>query len=442
MIDINAWREQQGRVSCLTYPDQVFRFESCVVEKVAGAARLLNLEGRSHSGWSSVLTPRFFLARHPEEGIRVLYVDIPTSADISALSARRGDICVSIYLRTTPVTQKTRGDRIELKNLAKQAARQLHAEGAEKRLAAAITEQLDDLVDDDEFWRFQAHSLAIFATPENVRTFRIPNALEPMVMVADRFHLKPLLRAVSFPHSCYVLALSQRSVRLIEVSPNLPAVTVTVEGMPQNAGRAVRGASEIDHWPSGRIQGAEGQKVLLRQFARNVDKALRPLLTGSGIPLILAATEPLASIYRSVNTHPHLATAAIEGSPQTTTDTQLGERARTILDGLYREEVADWRLLFEARENQGRATTDIAQAARAATMGAVESILVDIDEVIPGRIDDTGSVIFAEQASTTNYGLVDEIAGRVIATGGRVIGVRKPDIPRGEPLAAILRYPV
>lgn len=191
----------------------------------------------------------------------MLYVDIPTSDDISALTAHRGDICVSIYLRTTPVTQETRGDRIELKNLAKQAAQQLHAEGAEKRQAAAIAEQLDDLVDDDEFWRFQAHSLAIFATPENVRTFRFPNALEPMVMVADRFHLKPLFRTVSFPNSCYVLALAQLSVRLVEVSPDLPAVAVKVEGMPEYAGRAVRGAGEIDRWPSGRIQGAEGQKV-------------------------------------------------------------------------------------------------------------------------------------------------------------------------------------
>jgi hypothetical protein len=65
------------------------------------------------------------------------------------------------------------------------------------------------LIDDNEFWRFQAHSLAIFATPENMRTFRVPNALEPLVIVSDRFHMKPLLRSVSFPRSCYVLALAQ-----------------------------------------------------------------------------------------------------------------------------------------------------------------------------------------------------------------------------------------
>jgi hypothetical protein len=75
-------------------------------------------------------------------------------------------------------------------------------------------------------------------------------------------------------------------------------------------------------------------------------------------------------------------------------------------------------------------------------MGAVDSILVDIDETIRGRIDERGAVVFAKQASATNYGLVDEIATRVLATGGRVIGVRKADIPQGDALAAILRYPV
>jgi hypothetical protein len=180
--------------------------------------------------------------------------------------------------------------------------------------------------------------------------------------------------------------------------------------------------------------------VLLRQFARNVDKALRPLLSGSGTPLVLAAPEPLASIYRSVNTYTHLPGATIEGSPEGMTDAELGERARAVLDGLYREELAAWRTLFEARSNQGRATTDIAQAARAATIGAVDSMLVDIDEVIPGQIEEDGAIVFAEQATASNYDLVGEIATRVIATGGRVVGVRKADIPKSAALAVILRY--
>jgi hypothetical protein len=372
----------------------------------------------------------------------MLYVDIPTPADLKALTSHRDDICVSIYLPTTPVSQQTAGDRIELKNLAREAVRQLEAAAADKRRVAALVEHLDDLVDDDEFWHFQARSLAVLATADNIRTFRVPNALKPMVEVADRFHLKPLLRAATFPNACYVLALSEGAVRLVEVSADLPAAVIKVDGMPKNAAAAVRQSTVNDRSPSGRIQGSEGQKVRLRQFARQVDGALRALLAGSDIPLVLAAAEPLGPIYRSVNTYPHLASATIAGSPETLTDAQLAERARSVLDALYRDEIAAFAKLFAMRENQGRATTDIARAARAATYGAVETMLMDIDEVVPGTVDETdGRVSFADRASATSYGVVDEIAGRAILSGGRVLAVRRPDIPGGGSLAAILRYP-
>src|SRR3984893_10984531 len=340
----------------------------------------------------------------------MLYVDIPSLADLKSLAAHRDDICVSIYLPTTPVSQEAVGDRIELKNLAKEALRQLEKANADQGRVAALTEHLDDLVDDDEFWRFQAHSLAVLATPDNVRTFRVPNALAKIVEVSDRFHLKPLLRAIAFPNTCYVLALAEGAVRVIQVSADLPPAVVRVDGVPKDAASAVGRASVNDRSPSGRIQGSEGQKVLLRQFARKIDHAL-------------------------------LATAGIDGSPVHPTDAQLADRARGLLDGLNRDVIAQWKKAFATRENQGRATTDIAHAARAATYGAVEMMLVDIDEVIPGMVDDTdGTVTFAKSANARDYGVVDEIASRVIRSGGRILGVRKADIPGGKSLAAILRY--
>src|SRR5882724_5838155 len=264
----------------------------------------------------------------------MLYVDIPSLADLKSLFAHRDDMCVSIYLSTTPVSQEAVADRIELKNLAKQARSLLETANADKRRLAALMEHLDDLVDDDEFWRFQARSLAVLATPDNARTFRVPSALTKIVEVSDRFHLKPLLRAVAFPNTCFVLALAENGIRVIQVSADLPPAVVNVDGMPKDAASAVGRATVNDRSPSGRIQGSEGQKVLLGQFARRIDHALRTLLTGSDIPLVLAASEPLASIYRSVNTYTHLTKAGIEGSPMYSTDAQLAERARALIDGL------------------------------------------------------------------------------------------------------------
>ncbi len=115
----------------------------------------------------------------------MFYIDIPSPSDLSSLASERADICVSIYLPTTPVTRESAGDRIELKNLAKDAVKRLQDDGAAKHRIAELAELLDDLVDDDEFWCLQARSLAIFATPDRIRTFRVVNALQAIVVVSD-----------------------------------------------------------------------------------------------------------------------------------------------------------------------------------------------------------------------------------------------------------------
>ncbi len=372
----------------------------------------------------------------------MLYLDIPTSLDFVDLAKQRNDISVSLFLPTTPVSLETGGDRILLKNLGKQALAQLEAKGANKRKLWALEEELDDLVDDDDFWRHQAHGLVVYATPDNLRSFRIPNALEPMVKVSDRFHLKPLLRATTFGHAGYVLALAEGGVRLIEVSPNLPAAEVRVSGMPSDAAVAAGQFGAENRTHSGRMAGNADPKLRQRKYVRQIDAALRGLLAGADTPLVLAGVETLGALYRSVNTYPHLAAQGLHGNPERMSDAELAAAARPVLDGLYRAQLADWATLFRQRSVEGRATTDIAQAARAATFGAVHSLLVDMDAETEGTVDDaTGAVHFAEHPSAASYGVVDEVARRVLLSGGQVLSVRRADIPDGQALAAILRYP-
>jgi hypothetical protein len=178
----------------------------------------------------------------------------------------------------------------------------------------------------------------------------------------------------------------------------------------------------------------------MRQYARQVDHALRGLLAGRETPLILAAAQPLDAIFRSVCSYPHLVSESIEGNPEESSDAELAQASRAVLDRLHRAELASLRQLFETRSAQARTTTDIAQAARAATFGAVAVLLVDIDDVVPGQIDDEGRVVFDAAPSAANVGLVDQIAGRALASGARVLGLRRADIPGGSGLAAILRY--
>ena len=48
----------------------------------------------------------------------------------------------------------------------------------------------------------------------------------------------------------------------------------------------------------------------------------------------------------------------------------------------------------------------------------------------------------AKAVGAGNYDVIDEIAGRAILTGSKILGVRKTDLPNDGPLAATLRYPI
>jgi len=369
-----------------------------------------------------------------------LHVDVPTRAQIERLLTSRDESSVSLYVPTDPAATDD-AERIELKNLASEAVRQLEGSGVPKSDVTEIDAAVGDVLDDDEFWRYQARSLAVFVTPRTLTTFRLPNRLVAIVEVSDRFHVKPLLRSVTFPQAAVVLALAQGSVRVLEIVADLAPSEIEVPGLPADAADAVGKSSIADRSPSRKIQGSEGQKIRLRQYARRVDEALRPLLNGLQVPLILAAAEPLDGIYRSVNSYPQLADESVPGSPERTSDTDLVAGARGVLDRIYAAELERVRQLFERRSTEGRAVSDVGDVARAATYGAVDTALVDIDATVPGSVDEqTGAVVFDAADDAVNYGVVDEIARRVWLAGGRVLAVRREDVPGGGPVAAILRY--
>jgi len=373
----------------------------------------------------------------------MLHLDIPTDAKLRKLAAERGDACVSIYVPTTPDTQSIGQARIELGNLLKQAIEQLEVVGTPKRTMWPVEEQVADLLEDEDFWAHQAHSLALFVTPERLRSFRLPNKLKPLVQVSDRFHLKPLFRAVSVEQHAFVLALAENEIRLIEVFADAPPQEVRVPDMPKDAASAA-GTSNINSRSySRRLGGSEGQNVLLRSFCRKVDEALRPVLSGRSEALILAAADPLHAMFRNLSSYEPLAADGIRTSPVRMSPAELAAAARPVLDGLHAARLTDLRDLFAAREGEGRATTQMDLAARAATQGAVETLMVDIDVVVPGSVDETtGAVTLEKSESAASYGVIDEIAARVLATGGDIVAVRKEDIPGGAALAAILRYAV
>lgn len=371
------------------------------------------------------------------------YVDMPSQEEIGLLNSTRSKACISIYLPTTPLTQEVEQSRINLGNLLKEAVSQLEEAEFDKRGIASLEDQFTELLADDDFWAHQANSLAIFATPESIRTYRLANKLAEAVEVSDRFHIIPLLRAVTFSHDAYVLALSENAVRLVEISSDLPAQELEVANMPLNAEEVSGRATNKNYTGTGHRHGSQSENMHLPRYLRLIDAALRPLVKGSEKPLILATTKPLENLFRSISVIPAVE-EAITGNPDRLTASELADAARPVLDGYYVGIIKQFHDLYDARTGQQRTTTDISDAARLATFGGIDKLLIDMDSVVDGFIDEeTGEVRFGKEGGDAeNYGIIDEIAGRALRTGAKVMAVRKDDIPGRQQLAVISRYPI
>lgn len=370
------------------------------------------------------------------------HTDIPTENDIKQLMAIQDMPCVSIYMPTSPLPTQADANRIEFKTLASQAIERLGTD-VEKKKVAALHEALAHLDDDESFWQHQARSLAVFAAPGSVRTFRLPNNLSETVEVGDRYLVKPMLRTVTFPQAAYVLKLSVNAARLLEITAEPGVAEVSVPDLPKDAPTAVGLESLKDNDPMSRTQGDAGRKLRLHEYARAVDRALRGTIAGTDLPLVLAAAEPLASIYRGTTSFPTLAEHTIEGNPDELSDDAIADAARGVLDEVYAAQIRELDEKFETRAGGDRATTDLTRIARAATFGAVDTLLVDIDARVDGVVDDeTGAITIDDADTVRNYGVIDEVARRVLGSGGRVFAVRREQVPGEAEAAAILRFAV
>lgn len=343
----------------------------------------------------------------------MLHVNIPTREEIVSLSEIRSDICLSIYMKTSPMGQGAQASRIEMDNLLKETRQQLQSANVEKNRIDGLMNQVNGIMDEEDFWQLQANSVAILATPSNIRYYRLANNLNTQLHISDRFSLKPLLRALTFSQTAYILALSENSIRVIEFFGEGEPKEIHVPDMPKSAQKPA-------------------------QYARRVDEALRPLLIQSPAPLILAAAEPMASIYRSVSSIGNLLDETVSISPDRINKNDLVAQARPVLDRYNAKRLNETKMMFEAKKSQGQVATDLSDVAKSATFGRVGILMVDFDKIVTGQIDESGNIQFFD--ATNAYDVIDEIVKRAIASGAQIIAVRKSDMIGDTGIAAVLRY--
>ena len=121
---------------------------------------------------------------------------------------------VSIYMPTHRKGPDVAAQPLRLRAALQQVKRLLADSGVQK--PESMLTSFENLVGDEEFWRHQADGLAMFASDGLTKLYRLPAAVPDLVVVAPTFHTRPLVEFLQAPERYWVLALSQKEVRLWE----------------------------------------------------------------------------------------------------------------------------------------------------------------------------------------------------------------------------------
>jgi hypothetical protein len=163
-------------------------------------------------------------------------MDLFTRVALNSLLAEHPSPCISLYMPTH--RGGAQEDPIRWRKLLAKANESLASAGWR---AAEIKQWLAPaarLLEDTEFWKNQSDGLAAFLAPEFMRLYRLPLMFRDAVVFASQFAIIPLLPLLSGNGRFFVLALSQKAVRLLQ-GTRYSVSEVGLTGVPQNLAEAL-----------------------------------------------------------------------------------------------------------------------------------------------------------------------------------------------------------
>src|SRR6516165_6911066 len=384
-------------------------------------------------------------------------MDLFTRDDLKTLLAEHPSPCISLFMPAHRGGAEE--DPIRWRK---------HLAEAEERLAKAgwraaeVKELLAPgrrLQEDITFWKNQSDGLAAFLAPQFLRLFRVPLAFKDGVVVANRFSVIPLLPLLSGNGRFFVLALSQKAVRLLQGTRHSVS-EVDLKGVPENLAEALltheakqpfsfygrRAGEGAGSWGGifhGHGVGIDDSKEELLHYFQKIDRGLHPFLKVEKAPLVLAAVDYLQPIYRRANTHPQLLEQGIEGNPDRLSSGELHDRAWPLVKPLFEE--AQQRAAAQYRQLAGteHASGDLEAVVAAAYEGRVETLFVALGRQVWGVFDPSpGRVQQHKEAPFGDVDLLDLAAAHTLSHGRTVYAVEPEQVPSKTDVAAIFCLPL
>ena len=361
--------------------------------------------------------------------------------------------CVSVFMpmhRSGPESQQ---DLIRFKNLIREAEEGLITRGIPAPEARELLESAQNCLHGDPFHQHQSDGLAMFLSPEVFRTYMLPYVFKELVIVTDRFHIRPLLPLLSGDGRYYILALSQNKVRLLQ-GTHYSVNEVSLADVPKNLAETLR---DDDSWKGLRMRsGTSGRqgtfssvthgsevdsKENIKRYFRRIDKGLHELVRDERVPLVLAGVDYLHPIYKEVNSYPHLMDEGTAGNPERLSAEELHELTWTIVKPYFQKAQQEAVSRYKEFASSGQASNRIRKIIPAAYHGRIELLFVISDLQQWGTFDPaTDGIHLHKKEKTGDEDLLEFTAIQTLLNGGNVYVVEPGTMPDTGSLAAVFRY--
>jgi hypothetical protein len=299
-------------------------------------------------------------------------------------------------------------------------------------------------------------SLVLFRSSSVSRWFFVDEAIEGSCTVADHFNVRPILPLIGADRTFYVLALSQKNIRLMRCnerdSVEIPLPEATPKSFeswlnvrsPQSPPNHGESRASAEAGPEGSFTSVTDRDNLdshLRNFYKEVNKGVVEVLKDDKAPLVLAGVEYEIPIFKDVNTHPNLVGTPVLGAPDGLKGGELHRRALEAVQPHFQKDLENALQAFEKLGGSDRVSTGIKEIVRGAYDGRVAHLFVARTAQRSGQYDEAShKVVVHHEQHPEDEDLINAAALQTLLHGGQVFVLSRSKTPKGADLAAVLRW--
>ena len=362
--------------------------------------------------------------------------------------------CVSLFFETHPAGKSGEQDAIRLKNLLREAERQLTGHWMRAAHARQLLDGAARLPGDSSFWSKRRNGLAVFVAPNMLETYRLPMSFAEQVAVADRFRVRPLLPLLEHQLAFFLLTISENQVAFYTVDEQ-SIEKIDVPGMPVNLATLLNyvGADRGSQVHSGArdawgkqaavFHGQGGQPDTKQEerlaYCAEIDKSVAAWLGESTTLLLVAGVESLVALYRKKNSYKYLLGETLAGNHDYDSEYALHNAAWRLVRPLFQSNSRQAAARYRERMGSQLVSDNGSGVVTAAIQGRVDALFYDPKAELFGEVDAEGVTVRVTGAET-DEDLVDLAAVRTLRYGGTIHSMTDQDLPTNSPLAAVLRY--